>query len=79
MQASDGNLVLYDAAGVAVWNSNTVGHPGAFAQMQDDGNLVIVEGTTPHWETRTAGPSILPSGEFLGVDQHVTSLIRGIS
>ena len=73
MQASDGNLVLYDAAGVAVWNSNTVGHPGAFAQMQDDGNLVIVEGTTHIWETRTAGPSILPSGEFLGVDQHVTS------
>jgi hypothetical protein len=39
----DGNLVIYNAAGVAVWNSYTYGHDGqgAFLRLQDDGNLVI--------------------------------------
>jgi Listeria-Bacteroides repeat domain (List_Bact_rpt) len=49
MQASDGNLVLYDAAGVAVWASNTVGQPGAFAVLRDDGHLVVFEGATARW------------------------------
>jgi hypothetical protein len=40
MQA-DGNLVLYDGAGKALWASNTDHHPGAYLKMQTDGNLVV--------------------------------------
>ena len=38
---TDGNLVLYDGAGKALWASNTDHHPGAYAVMQTDGNLVV--------------------------------------
>ncbi|MCU7823528.1 hypothetical protein [Kitasatospora sp. DSM 101779] len=42
----DGNLVLYLVGptgnhGPAVWHSGTFGHPGAYAYMQPDGNLVV--------------------------------------
>ena len=37
----DGNLVLYNAAGLAYWESQTVGRQNAFCQIQDDGNFVI--------------------------------------
>ncbi|MFI5532769.1 glycoside hydrolase domain-containing protein [Kitasatospora sp. NPDC051853] len=46
MQA-DGNLVAYlksngsSAGGAVIWSSNTYGNPGAYAQMQYDGNLVV--------------------------------------
>lgn len=40
MQA-DGNLVLYSTDGKARWASHTSQHPGAFLNIQDDGNLVI--------------------------------------
>ena len=39
----DGNFVLYDIAGAALWQSDTDGKPGSFLQLQDDGNLVINE------------------------------------
>jgi len=39
----DGNFVLHDWAGVALWQSYTDGKPGSFLQLQDDGNLVINE------------------------------------
>ena len=39
---TDGNLVLYDKDGSAVWSSGTNGNPGAFLRCQDDGNLVIL-------------------------------------
>jgi surface antigen len=51
---TDGNLVEY-ATGSAVWDSNTAGHPGAYAIMQTDGNLVIYQGTTVLWDTGTNG------------------------
>ena len=41
---SDGNLVLYKyQSGVwqPIWHSGTNGNPGAWAWMQDDGNLVV--------------------------------------
>ncbi|MGK5674309.1 LamG-like jellyroll fold domain-containing protein [Micromonospora sp. URMC 106] len=51
----DGNLVQYDK-GVAVWASNTQGNPGAFVQMQTDGNLVIYRADgAALWSTRTHG------------------------
>lgn len=46
----DGNLVVYDSAGVARWNSATHGNSGAFLRVQDDGNVVIYNsGGAPIW------------------------------
>ena len=43
---SDGNLVVYDSGGMqpghACWASGTNGHPGAYLQLQNDGNVVMV-------------------------------------
>jgi hypothetical protein len=39
---TDGNLVLYDDAGVPHWASGTNGHPGTFLRCQCDGNLVLL-------------------------------------
>jgi surface antigen len=39
---SDGNFVVYTAAGQALWDSQTSRHPGAYAALQStDGNLVV--------------------------------------
>lgn len=58
---SDGNLVLYFSPfgtwQEALWASNTGGHPGAWAIMQDDGNFVVYDANgAPLWATAT-GPS----------------------
>lgn len=52
----DGNLVLY-RAGVALWNTQTVGRGGAALVMQNDGNLVMYQNGTGKavWNTGTAG------------------------
>jgi hypothetical protein len=53
----DGNLVLY-APGMSVrWHSYTDGNPGAYAEMQGDGNFVIYNkaGTNALWSTQTDG------------------------
>lgn len=39
---TDGNLVLYDQNGGAVWASGTSGHPGVFLRCRDDGDLVML-------------------------------------
>ena len=39
---TDGNLVLYDKWGDALWSSGTNGYAGAFLRCQDDGSLVIL-------------------------------------
>lgn len=47
---SDGNLVLYNASGVALWSSQTQGNAGARLVMQTDGNLVVYStGNAPLW------------------------------
>jgi hypothetical protein len=53
MQA-DGNLVQY-LSGKAAWSSSTSGHPGAWAALQADGNLVVY-GTDKRalWSSRTS-------------------------
>ncbi|WP_052441287.1 hypothetical protein [Streptacidiphilus anmyonensis] len=52
---TDGNLVIYDVNGNPLWNTQTEGHPGAFAIMQTDGNLVVYQGSTPLWNSGTGG------------------------
>jgi surface antigen len=39
---TDGNLVEYNSGGQPLWDSQTYGHPGAYAVLQaSDGNLVV--------------------------------------
>jgi hypothetical protein len=45
----DGNIVLYDGNGSAVWATNTAGNSGAHLALQDDGNMVVYYGSTPLW------------------------------
>lgn len=51
----DGNLVVYwaqrghEAQPFSVWDSGTDGHPNATLKAQDDGNLVIYDGTRVLW------------------------------
>ena len=53
MQASDGNLVLYQG-GHALWSSGAQG-AGAYAVMQSDGNFVIYNGGAARWWSNTSG------------------------
>jgi len=51
----DGNLVLYQA-GWALWHTETHGQTGAWAALQDDGNLVVYSAwDTPLWSSETNG------------------------
>jgi hypothetical protein len=83
---SDGNLVLYDVRGHALWASNTNRHPGASVRMQDDGNLVISSASgQPLWSSDSAvppspaepaQPDRLAAGEGLGPGDSITSRNR---
>lgn len=54
MQA-DGNLVLYNGAGKALWASHTGGHAGAYARLQKNGNLVVYTAAGKAlWATNTS-------------------------
>ncbi|MBX3476305.1 MAG: hypothetical protein KF910_01740 [Brevundimonas sp.] len=48
-----GNLVAYASDGSVVWASGTAGHPGALLVIQDNGDAVIYDGSTPIWATNT--------------------------
>ena len=52
----DGNLVIYDAAGVPIWHTNTWGNPGAYLSIHNDGNMAIY---SPNgrllWQTGSGG------------------------
>jgi hypothetical protein len=37
----DGNFVLYGSNGASYWSSRTYNYPGAFLQIQDQGNAVV--------------------------------------
>jgi outer membrane protein assembly factor BamB len=52
----DGNLVLYDQDGQAVWAAGTDGREVASATMQDDGNLVLYSANNEAvWASDTYG------------------------
>ncbi|OKI99997.1 hypothetical protein [Kitasatospora sp. CB01950] len=82
----DGNLVLHlcadagGACGPVIWNSGTWGHPGAYAYMQEDGNLVVYRkgGSRPSdalWSSRTWGHP----GAYLFLHADATMLIEAPS
>lgn len=50
----DGNLVIYDPGGAALWASHTNGKPVTSALMQTDGNFVLYDNDMrPYWSTHT--------------------------
>ena len=52
----DGNLVLRNPSGKAVWATWTMGNPGAYLTMQGDGNLVMRSASNRAvWTTNTMG------------------------
>lgn len=55
----DGNLVLYNNKGLALWSSRTSGNAGSFLNLQGDGNLVVYSPNgKPLWNTGTSHRSI---------------------
>ncbi len=71
---SDGNVVLYDAAG-ALWASNTQGATNAL-WMQSDGNLVLYSASgAPLWHTSTNGNP----GAWLAIQDDCNLVIYGPS
>ena len=56
-QASDGNLVLYDANGHALWSPNVTYYTSNYVVMQGDDNLVWYRGggNTVIWQSNTSG------------------------
>src|SRR5262249_15142828 len=76
---SDGNFVISDSSGRALFNTQTAGNPGAYARIEDDGNLVVrspggIElcstGADP--QAPPSGPGVLGANERLnpGEDLH---------
>lgn len=60
---TDGNMVLYDAAGRARWSSGTWGHPGSTAMLRSGGTLTIEQS-----DGRTlwsSGAAVLQGGQTL--------------
>lgn len=56
VQQSDGNLVLFDGSGKAIWSTKTEGNPGARTIMQPEGNVVVYsQDNRPLWSTKTEG------------------------
>jgi len=58
MQA-DGNFVVYNTDGQALWSTNTQNNPGSFLSLQGDGNMVVYSPSAV-W-TRQSGASSPPS------------------
>ncbi len=66
----DGNLVIYTAAGKAVWASETSGKDGKYAIMQGDGNLVIYTAAGKAvWASETSGKGSTSMITYTSCDQ----------
>ena len=53
LQKGDGNLVVYDGSGKALWATHKYG--GDRLVMQNDGNLVVYDGGKAIWASNTVG------------------------
>ncbi|MEV6301266.1 hypothetical protein AB0M02_17790 [Actinoplanes sp. NPDC051861] len=73
----DGNLVLLDDGGAAVWGSGTATKGASLLTVQDDGNLVLRGNANPgevHWASGTA--QLRPGQELLPGDPPIYSSTR---
>lgn len=67
----DGNLVLYNCCGTALWHTGTWGHPGSFAVMQNDGNLVVYTAARTALWNRPVGGWVADSRLILQDDSNL--------
>ncbi|XP_021724100.1 G-type lectin S-receptor-like serine/threonine-protein kinase SD3-1 [Chenopodium quinoa] len=69
-------LVLFDPSnGGVVWKSNTAGKPVASASLQDDGNLVVLDGNKDLvWQSFDTPSDTLLPGQFLSVHKTLRAL-----
>ncbi len=78
---TDGNLVIYHKNSY-YWDSNTHGNPGAFAQLQYDGNFVIYNlSNKPIWNTETRDITqirIQDDGNLVGYSEKGKSWWTGV-
>ncbi|WP_192583588.1 RHS repeat-associated core domain-containing protein [Streptomyces albicerus] len=65
----DGDLALYDRkTGDIAWHTNTGGHAGAWATMQEDGNFVVYDkDNNPLWDSKTWGSGYFATLQDTGV------------
>ncbi|WP_405569679.1 RHS repeat-associated core domain-containing protein [Streptomyces phaeochromogenes] len=65
----DGDLTLYDRkTGEVAWHTNTAGHAGAWATMQEDGNFVVYDkDNKPLWDSKTWGSGYFATLQDTGV------------
>jgi RHS repeat-associated protein len=56
----DGNLVVYDADGVPVWNSGTAGYDGARLEIANDTMAIVAPDNTTLWSVSLAAEPALP-------------------
>tara|TARA_Y100000389_G_C17127383_1_gene348494 strand:+ start:67 stop:558 length:492 start_codon:yes stop_codon:yes gene_type:complete len=76
----DGNLVLYDANGTALWNTGTHGQGVAPYKLvlQGDGNLVLYAANgTVLWHTVTHGQGVAPYRLVLQDDHNLVLYAAG--
>lgn len=52
---TDGDFVVYNNGGHAIWNTHTAGKYNARLVFQNDGNLVMYQGHNVLWATHTVG------------------------
>jgi hypothetical protein len=86
----DGNLAVYTADNRPIYSTDTVGHPGAYLALQDDGNMVISDPSRnlqAIWYTGTRGFTPSPHGVWtrlvtlpgnLPITQRLTILPNGV-
>jgi hypothetical protein len=67
---TDGNVVLYDRLGQALWHTGTWGNDGAYLAVQDDCNLVLYSaGGTRLWASNSSCQESSAAGGGVGVSR----------
>ena len=53
---TDGNLVIYNDEGIAMWDTKTYGNKATYLKVQNDGNLVLYgKDGIVFWSSKTYG------------------------
>ncbi len=65
LQQADGDLVMRNPAGKAVWSSHTAGHPGSTLQITAGGDLAVTApGGAVLWDDQVGADRLAPTGRL---------------
>ncbi len=70
---SDGNLVLYAAAGQPLWSTGTGNNPGDSLWLRNDGSILILSSTGTVLWRQTPSTGIIPVGTTLTAGQELVA------